>query len=66
MNIEKVSNGYVVETPIELPDAFLTESTASMQCGTKKSVCPDLMQLLNFINAHYGNEEARSVVMKDA
>lgn len=63
MKIEKVSNGYVVEVIIETPH----NATAStiMQCGTKKTICPDLIQLLNFINAHYGNDEAKSVVMKD-
>ncbi len=56
MNIEKVSNGYVVE--VEYAEIDFGK-------GTKKVVCPDLIQLLNFINAHYGNEEAKSVVMKD-
>ncbi len=62
MNIEKVSNGYVVEVSIEIPHAT---ASVVMQQGTRKSVCSDLLALLNFINAHYGNEEAKSVVMKD-
>lgn len=62
MNIEKVSNGYVVEVAIEL---HKSTASAMIQCGTKKTICPDLIQLLNFINAYYGNDEAKSVVMKD-
>ncbi len=61
MKIEKVSNGYVVEVKVE----SLFDSSVIIQHGTKKSVCSDLITLLNFINAHYGNEEAKSVVMKD-
>ncbi len=62
MKIEKVSNGYVVE--VEVAELDVMTSTIR-QWGTKKSICPDLIQLLNFINAHYGNEEAQAVVMKD-
>lgn len=60
MNIEKVSNGYVVEVPIEL--CGINEN---LYDGIEKVICPDILNLLNFINSHYGNEEARSVVIKD-
>lgn len=60
MNIEKVSNGYVVEVPVN-PDSGMAEPYD----GIKKVICPDIITLLNFINSYYGNAEAKSVVMKD-